>query len=102
MDRIIKILTLKDFNFNLSADGYLYIDETEGVVLTSKGSVGDNIVVLGRVEDKTDVHDSRVGNATNPGLNVRFTLWLSKLDSPELNSDRGIGCINQWQDRVEC
>ena len=63
-------LTLKDFNFNLSADGYLYIDETEGVVLTSKGSVGDNIVVLGRVEDKTDVHDSRVGNATNPGLNV--------------------------------
>lgn len=63
-------LTLKDFNFNLSADGYLYIDETEGVVLTSKGSVGDNLVVLGRVEDKTDVHDSRVGNATNPGLNV--------------------------------
>lgn len=63
-------LTLKDFNFNLSADGYLYIDETEGVVLTSKGSVGDNIVVLGRVEDKTDVHDSRVGNARNPGLNV--------------------------------
>ena len=63
-------LILKDFNFNLSADGYLYIDETEGVVLTSKGSVGDNIVVLGRVEDKTDVHDSRVGNATNPGLNV--------------------------------
>ena len=63
-------LTLKDFNFNLSADGYLYIDETEGVVLASKGSVGDNIVVLGRVEDKTDVHDSRVGNATNPGLNV--------------------------------
>ncbi|MDM1250682.1 hypothetical protein HXZ77_06000 [Acinetobacter johnsonii] len=63
-------LTLKDFNFNLSADGYLYIDETEGVVLTSKGSVGDNNVVLGRVEDKTDVHDSRVGNATNPGLNV--------------------------------
>lgn len=63
-------LTLNDFNFNLSADGYLYIDETEGVVLTSKGSVGDNIVVLGRVEDKTDVHDSRVGNATNPGLNV--------------------------------
>ena len=63
-------LTLKDFNFNLSADGYLYIDETEGVVLISKGSVGDNIVVLGRVEDKTDVHDSRVGNATNPGLNV--------------------------------
>ena len=40
------------------------------MVLTSKGSVGDNIVVLGRVEDKTDVHDSRVGNATNPGLNV--------------------------------
>lgn len=63
-------LTLKDFNFNLSADGYLYIDETEGVVLTSKGSVGDNIVVLGRVEDKTEVHDSRAGNATNPGLNV--------------------------------
>ena len=63
-------LTLKDFNFNLSADGYLYIDETEGVVLTAKRSVGDNIVVLGRVEDKTDVHDSRVGNATNPGLNV--------------------------------
>ncbi|AYA69429.1 hypothetical protein CDG62_14530 [Acinetobacter sp. WCHA55] len=63
-------LTLKDFNFNLSADGYLYIDETEGIVLTSKSSVGDNIVVLGRVEDKTDVHDSRVGNATNPGLNV--------------------------------
>ena len=63
-------LTLKDFNFNLSADGYLYIEQTEGVVLTSKGSAGDNLILLGRVEDKTDIHDSRVGNATNPGLNV--------------------------------
>ena len=76
-------LTLKDFNFNLSADGYLYIDETEGVVLTSKGSVGDNIVVLGRVEDKTDVHDSRVGNATNPGLN--FDLRYGSVNSTHRN-----------------
>lgn len=76
-------LTLKDFNFNLSADGYLYIDETEGVVLTSKGSVGDNIVVLGRVEDKNDVHDSRVGNATNPGLN--FDLRYGSVNSTHRN-----------------
>ena len=76
-------LTLKDFNFNLSADGYLYIDETEGVVLTSKGSVGDNIVVLGRVEDKNDVHDSSVGNATNPGLN--FDLRYGSVNSTHRN-----------------
>lgn len=63
-------LTLKDLNFNLSADGYLYIDDAEGIVLTSKGSLGDNLIVLGRVEDKTDVHGSRSGTATNPGLNV--------------------------------
>lgn len=63
-------LTLKDLNFNLSADGYLYIDEAEGIVLTSKGRVGDNLITLGRVEDKTNVHGSRDGKATNPGLNI--------------------------------
>lgn len=63
-------LTLKDFNFNLSADGYMYIDPVEGIVLTTKGADGDHIVNLGRVEDKTDVHTSRGNTATNPGVNI--------------------------------
>ena len=56
-------LTLKDFNFNFSADGYLYIDRDEGIVLTTKSQDGntDHIVNLGRVEDQTDVHASRAG-----------------------------------------
>ena len=29
-------LTLKDLNFNISADGYMYIDPTEGIVLATK------------------------------------------------------------------
>ena len=65
-------LTAKDFNFNFSADGYIYIDPTEGIVLTTKSEDGkkDHIVTLGRVEDKTNVHSSRAGKATNPGLNI--------------------------------
>ncbi|WP_353142646.1 DUF6160 family protein [Acinetobacter pragensis] len=65
-------LTSKDFNFNFTADGYMYIDADEGIVLTTKSRDGntDHIVSLDRVEDKTDVHSSRTGTATNPGLNI--------------------------------
>lgn len=65
-------LTAKDFNFNFSADGYMYIDPSEGIVLATKSQDGktDHIVSLDRVEDKTNVHNSRVGTATNPGLNI--------------------------------
>ena len=65
-------LTAKDFNFNFAADGYMYIDPTEGIVLTTKSQDGakDHVVTLGRVEDKTNVHSSRAGTATNPGLNI--------------------------------
>lgn len=65
-------LTLKDFNFNFSADGYLYIDRDEGIVLTTKSQDGNtgHIVNLGRVEDRTDVHASRAGTASNPGVSL--------------------------------
>ena len=65
-------LTAQDFNFNFSADGYMYIDSSEGIVLATKSQDGktDHIVSLDRVEDKTNVHNSRVGTATNPGLNI--------------------------------
>lgn len=65
-------LTAQDFNFNFSADGYMYIDPAEGIVLATKSQDGktDHIVSLDRVEDKTNVHNSRVGTATNPGLNI--------------------------------
>ena len=65
-------LTAQDFNFNFSADGYMYIDPSEGIVLATKSQDGktDHIVSLDRVEDKTNVHNSRVGTATNPGLNI--------------------------------
>ncbi|WP_228722285.1 hypothetical protein [Acinetobacter indicus] len=64
-------LTLKDFNFNLSADGYMYLDQDEGIVLATKNSPTgqDHIVNLGRVEDLTNVSDNRSG-ATNPGVNI--------------------------------
>ncbi len=68
-------LTLKDFNFNLAADGYMYIDRTEGIVLTTKARDGsDNYVDLARVEDKTDTHSTRtvagISKPTNPGVNI--------------------------------
>jgi len=65
-------LTLKDFNFNFSADGYLYIDRDEGIVLATKSQDGNtgHIVNLGRVEDRTDVHASRAGTASNPGVSL--------------------------------
>ena len=68
-------LVLKDFNFNLSADGYMYIDPKDGIVLTTMSADGqtDNFVELGRVEDKSsNVHSSRTGAATKPGVNVEL------------------------------
>ncbi|WP_374666674.1 DUF6160 family protein [Acinetobacter sp.] len=67
-------VTAKDFNFNFAADGYMYVDSSEGMVLTTKSRDGktDHVVTLGRVEDKTDVHGSRNGIATNPGVNIDF------------------------------
>ncbi len=48
-------LTLKDFNFNLTADRYMYIDPKDGIVLTTKSADGksDNFVQLVRAEDKS-------------------------------------------------
>ncbi|OTG62996.1 hypothetical protein B9T29_04725 [Acinetobacter sp. ANC 3903] len=66
-------LILKDFNFNLAADGYLYIDRNEGIVLTTKARDGsDNLVDLGRVQDTSDVSSTRTGAdaPTNPGVNI--------------------------------
>lgn len=64
-------LTLKDLNFNLSADGYMYIDPTEGLVLTTKSKDGaaDHMIEMGRVSDLSSTHSSRV-NPTNPGVNL--------------------------------
>ncbi len=66
-----KNLTLKDFNFNFSADGYMYLDSNEGIVITTKSRDGntDHIVNLDRVADSSDVDSSRV-NAKNPGVNI--------------------------------
>ncbi|AXY60826.1 DUF6160 family protein [Acinetobacter sp. WCHAc010052] len=64
-------LTLKDFNFNFAADGYMYIDPKEGIVLTTKNGNSDHVINLGRVSDTTAVHASRTGDdATNPGVNI--------------------------------
>lgn len=63
-------LTLKDFNFNFSGTGYIYVAEDEGIVLTTKSTgTTDHIVNLGRVKDNSNVHSSRK-NATNPGVNI--------------------------------
>ncbi|MFH7764786.1 DUF6160 family protein [Acinetobacter sp. BSP-28] len=86
-------LTLKDFNFNFSGDGYMYLSSyqertsnsymDEGIVLTTKSRDGatDHIVMLGRVADNDPVastnppsgsdtvHSSRT-QATNPGVNI--------------------------------
>ncbi len=64
-------LTLKDFNFNLIADGYMYLDPKEGIVLTTKSADGstNHYIELGRVEDKGNVDKSRSG-ATKPGVNI--------------------------------
>ena len=60
-------LTLKDMNFNLVGEGYIYISPDEGIVLESR----DNIISLERVADLNDVHASRTGDAaTNPGFNI--------------------------------
>lgn len=66
-------LTLKDFNFNLTADGYMYIDPKDGIVLTTKSADGksDNFVQLVRATDKSkNVNPTRAGNATKPGVNI--------------------------------
>ncbi|OAL78640.1 hypothetical protein AY606_09600 [Acinetobacter sp. SFB] len=66
-------LTLKDFNFNFSADGYMYIDRNEGIVLTTKATDGsDNLVDLERVKDNSDVSSTRtaIDAPTNPGVNI--------------------------------
>lgn len=66
-------VTLKDFNFNLTADGYMYIDPKDGIVLTTKSADGksDNFVQLVRAEDKSkNVDASRTGTATKPGVNI--------------------------------
>lgn len=60
-------LILKDFNFNFSGDGYLYLDPTDGVVLSTnkKSDVSSsNSVVLG------DVDDPDFSGKKQPGLNV--------------------------------
>lgn len=86
-------LTLKDFNFNFSGDGYMYLSSyqertsnsymDEGIVLTTKSRDGatDHVVMLGRVDDsdpvasansqpgRDTVHSSRT-TATNPGINI--------------------------------
>lgn len=86
-------LTLKDFNFNFSGDGYMYLNSyqertsssymDEGIVLTTKSRNGvtDHVVMLGRVDDsdpvasanslpgRDTVHSSRT-KATNPGVNI--------------------------------
>ncbi|CAB1216198.1 DUF6160 family protein [Acinetobacter bouvetii] len=67
-------LTLKDFNFNLSADGYMYLQQGEGIVLTTKSKDGteNHLVDLGRVTDTSDTSSTRTGTnaATNPGVNI--------------------------------
>ncbi len=64
-------LTLKDFNFNFSADGYLYLDQNDGIALTTKSRDGqtDHIVNLTPATDLTNVDASRTG-AKNPGVNI--------------------------------
>ena len=66
-----KFLTLKDFNFNFSLDGYLYLDSSEGVVLSTKSKDGqtDHLINLHKVSDLTDVDPSRSG-AKNPAINI--------------------------------
>lgn len=55
-------LTLKDFNFNLSADGYMFIDPDNGIILETR-DVG-NFVELNRVED------NEFAGKTKPGVNI--------------------------------
>lgn len=60
-------LILKDFNFNFSGNGYLYLDPTDGLVLSTnkKGETSStNSVVL------ADVDDPDFFGKKQPGLNV--------------------------------
>ena len=74
--------SLNDFNFNFSGFGYMYVDEYNGVVLSTYNTAAKpglnqdtNIIHLGRVQDLTHVDSSRGTTATNPGLNLdlRYT-----------------------------
>ncbi|WP_111859936.1 DUF6160 family protein [Acinetobacter sp. CFCC 10889] len=58
---------LKDFNFNFSGKGYLYLDPAEGLVLSTNqkgGASSTNTVVL------ADVDDPDFSGQKQPGLNV--------------------------------
>lgn len=60
-------LILKDFNFNFSGNGYLYLDPADGLVLSTnkKGETSSaNTVVL------ADVEDPDFSGKKQPGLNV--------------------------------
>lgn len=82
---------LKDFNFNFAGFGYMYINELEGVVLSTYNTAikpgmneTKNVVRLGRVADTTDVATGR-SNATNPGVNLDLR-YVTKRDqnAPEV------------------
>ncbi|MQW91422.1 hypothetical protein GFH30_09925 [Acinetobacter wanghuae] len=55
-------LTLKDFNFNLSADGYMFIDPDNGIILETRDA--GNFVELNRVKD------NEFAGKTKPGVNI--------------------------------
>ena len=62
-------LILNDFNFNFAGDGYMYIDQDEGLVLSTYNENQNHYVDLKRVTDTTDVATGRT-DATNPGVNI--------------------------------
>ena len=62
-------LILNDFNFNFAGDGYMYIDQDEGLVLSTYNENQNHYVDLKRVTDTTDVAAGRT-DATNPGVNI--------------------------------
>lgn len=82
---------LKDFNFNFAGFGYMYINELEGVVLSTYNtaikpgmSETKNIVHLGRVTDTTDVAVGR-NKPENPGVNLDLRYVTQKDEnSPEV------------------
>lgn len=66
-------LILKDFNFNFSGNGYMYVDATGGLILETKN---DGLVSLNRVCENFEAADCAANglNFTNskPGLNIDF------------------------------
>ncbi len=62
-------LILNDFNFNFAGDGYMYIDQEEGLVLSTYNENQNHYVDLKSVTDTTDVATGRT-DATNPGVNI--------------------------------